>query len=68
MKMKLFIILAVGAQAWTCRDSDPQPCTFEDWLPENWWASVDESYNFLSNNWEQFIHAIPSVRVLPKKE
>ena len=59
--MKYFIILVVGAQALACGDRDPQPCTLFDHVEDNWLASAEESFIFLSNNWEKFVHAIPSV-------
>ena len=59
--MKYFIILVVGAQALACGDRDPQPCTLLDHVEDNWLASAEESFIFLSNNWEKFVHAIPSV-------
>ena len=59
--MKIFVILAAGAQAWTCGDWDPQPCDVEKWLEDNLPATANESFEFISNNWDQFVHAIPSV-------
>ena len=50
--MKIFVILAAVAQAWTCGDWDPQSCNFAEWLGDNWPASANESFNFVSNNWD----------------
>ena len=60
--MKLSVILVAGAQA--CRSSslpELKPCTLEDLVYEHWYESKDERFNFLSNNWDQFVHGIQSV-------
>ena len=64
--MKIFVILAGAAQAWRCRKRDMwdrhvESCDFTEWYAENWPRSAYESFEFISNNWDQFVHAIPSV-------
>ena len=64
--MKIFVILAGAAQAWRCRKRDMwdrhvESCDFTEWYAENWPRSAGHSFKFISNNWDQFVHAIPSV-------
>ena len=56
--MKLSVILVAGAQALICY---MQPCTLEALVYEHWDESKDEGFNFLSNNWDEFVHGIQSV-------
>ena len=51
---KCIKIEAAVAQAWTCGDLDSKSCDFAEWLEDNWPAPVDESFNFVSNNWDQY--------------
>ena len=59
--MKLSVIFVAGAQAFTCGDRDPQPFDLIELLENNWWASTVESFNFASNNWEEFTNTVKSV-------
>ena len=63
--MKISFILVAGAQGCgnlvTCRDWNPQSCDYEEWVENNLWASAVESFNFASNNWEEFTNAVKSV-------
>ena len=63
--MKISIILAAGAQGCgnlvTCRDWNPPSCEYEEWIEKNLWESAVESFNFASNNWEEFTNAVKSV-------
>ena len=56
--MKLSVILVAGAQALICY---MHPCTLEALVYEYWDESKDEGFNFLSNNWDEFVHGIQSV-------
>ena len=53
--------VVAGAQTWTCGNRDPLPCDFDEWVLTNWWASFVESFNFASENWEEFTYAVKSV-------
>ena len=70
--MKISAIIVAGAQACLnqeslamshgpCGDRNPQSCDFEEWLEKNLWESAVESFNFASNNWEEFTNQAKSV-------
>ena len=58
--MKLSVILVAGAQALgiACGNCGLK---LENLIYNNWDESKDERFNFLSNNWDQFVHGIQSV-------
>ena len=51
--MKISVILIAGAQA--------QPCDFFKWFDDNFWESIKETFNFASNNWEEFTNSVKLV-------
>ena len=70
-KMKISVFIIAGAQAfanrghvqmeWICGNRNPQPCDFNEWFVDNWWSSAVESFNFVSQNWDEFTDTVKSV-------
>ena len=52
--MKVSVILVAATQA-------APGGTMNQWMVDNWWASAVETFNFASNNWEQFMAAVDGV-------
>ena len=50
-----------GAEAFKCRNWDSRSCDFNEWWNVKWWESAVETFDFASNNWEEFIDAVKSV-------
>ena len=51
--MKVSAILVAATQA--------APSSMHQWMVDNWWAIAVETFNFASNNWEQFSAAVDGV-------
>ena len=51
--MKVSAILVAATQA--------APSNMHQWMVDNWWAIAVETFNFASNNWEQFSAAVDGV-------
>merc|ERR1711962_660303 len=52
-KMKISALLIAATNA--------VPSSIHQWMVDNWWASAVETFNFASNNWDQFQGAVDSV-------
>merc|ERR1711962_501881 len=52
-KMKISALLIAATNA--------APNSIHQWMVDNWWASAVETFNFASNNWDQFQGAVDSV-------
>ena len=59
--MKISVIFVAGAQGCGVRDWNPQSCDFGEWIKKNLWESAVESFNFASENWEEFTNTVKSV-------
>ena len=51
--MKLSVILIAAIQAAPSRLSD-EMLRMVDWMVDDWLTKADETFNFASDNWEQF--------------
>merc|ERR1712134_41763 len=61
--MKISVIFVAGAQGCGVRDWNPKSCDFGEWIEKNLWESAVESFNFASENWEEFTNTVKSFDV-----